>query len=341
MTVSATPVPTARARTARPDTLDMTVLEVRELTGDIRHVVFGPAAPLTGSPTLPPFDAGSHIVVHWTGEDGTTGGNAYSLTNDGAGPMTYEISVRRSDDGAGGSRWVHRLAVGDPVTVSRPRSLFRRSNRATREVLIAGGIGVTPILSHARDAARWGRPVEVIYSHRPDAAAHADELRALCDRPGASLIEVGAPEETQAELDRVLANSPIGTHAYICGPGPMIEAFRARAAEYRWPTTRVHFEAFAAPELDAGEPFEVADAATGRRIPVPSGVSALSALEDAGYTITNMCRQGVCGECRLTVTGGAPIHRDMVLTDEERSAGTSWLPCVSRCEGSTLEVALP
>ncbi|WP_312801828.1 PDR/VanB family oxidoreductase [Corynebacterium variabile] len=324
-------------RPDRPETLEMTVAAVDPLTADIRHVVFTPADPDgLASPTLPPFDAGSHIVVHWT-----DGANAYSLTNDGAGPTTYEISVRRSPDGAGGSRWVHRLEVGDRVTVTRPRSLFRRANTATHEVLVAGGIGVTPILSHARDAARWGRPVEVIYSHRPDAAAHADELRALCDRPGATFTEVGGPEETSAELDRVLSSSPIGTHAYICGPGPMIEAFRARAASYRWPASRVHFEAFAAPELDPGEPFDVIDTASGRSITVPSGVSALTALEDSGYRVPNMCRQGVCGECRLSVTAGVPTHRDMVLTDDERAAGTSWLPCVSRCEGDTLEVALP
>ncbi|MDN6618220.1 MAG: iron-sulfur cluster-binding domain-containing protein, partial [Corynebacterium variabile] len=165
--------------------------------------------------------------------------------------------------------------------------------------------------------------------------------RALCDRPGSTFTEVGGPEKTQAALDRVLSSSPIGTHAYICGPGPMIEAFRARAADYRWPASRVHFEAFAAPELDAGEPFDVIDTASGRSINVPAGVSALSALEDAGYRVPNMCRQGVCGECRLSVTAGVPVHRDMVLTDDERSAGTSWLPCVSRCEGETLEVALP
>ena len=315
--------------------LPMTVAAVEPLTGDIRHVVF------VGDGPLPPFDAGSHIAVHWTGEDGTTGANAYSLTNDGAGPTTYEISVRRDPGGAGGSQWVHRLSVGDRVTVTRPRSLFRRANTATREVLVAGGIGVTPVLSHARDAARWGRPVDVIYSHRPDAAAHAEELRELCDRPGSTFTEVGDPAETQAALDRVLSSSPIGTHAYICGPGPMIEAFRARAADYRWPASRVHFEAFAAPELDAGEPFDVIDTASGRSISVPAGVSALSALEYAGYRVPNMCRQGVCGECRLSVTAGVPVHRDMVLTDDERSAGTSWLPCVSRCEGETLEVALP
>ena len=95
------------------------------------------------------------------------------------------------------------------------------------------------------------------------------------------------------------------------------------------------------PPFDAGEPFDVIDTESGRSISVPAGVSALSALEDAGYRVPNMCRQGVCGECRLSVIAGVPVHRDMVLTDDERSAGTSWLPCVSRCEGETLEVALP
>ncbi|WP_237559556.1 PDR/VanB family oxidoreductase [Corynebacterium neomassiliense] len=329
-------------RVVRPENLEMTVSAVEALTPDIRHIVFSPVEPCrTGASLLPPFDAGSHIVVHWEGGDGSSGANAYSLTNDGAAPDTYEISVRLSPEGAGGSRWVHRLVPGDTVTVSRPRSLFRRSNRALFEVLVAGGIGVTPVLAHARDAARWGRPVEVIYSHRPGAGAHAAELRALCDRPGAVFTEVGDAAETSRVFDRVLSSSPIGTHAYICGPAPMIEAFRDRAAAYRWPSGRVHHEVFAAPELDAGEPFSVVDASSGRSIPVPSGVSALSALEDAGYRVPNMCRQGVCGECRLSVTRGTPVHRDMVLTDNERSAGDTWLPCVSRCEGSTLEVVLP
>jgi ferredoxin-NADP reductase len=321
-------------------TLDLTVRTVVDLTDDIRHVVLAPP----GEAVLPPFDAGSHIVVHWgdpADPAGASGANAYSLTNDGAVPGTYEISVRRAGDGAGGSRWVHRLRPGDPVTVSRPRSLFRRHARATRELFIAGGIGVTPVLSHVREAARWGREVEVIYSHRAGEGAHAAELRSLCDRPGCAFTEVDGAAEAGEMMDRALASSPMGTHAYICGPAPMIDAFRHRAADYRWPASRVHFEAFAAPTSDPGEPFEVRDAATGRGVPVPAGTSALEALESAGYRIPNMCRQGVCGECRLTVTGGSPVHRDMVLTDDERAAGDSWLPCVSRCGGPTLEVALP
>lgn len=323
------------AAVGRTDTISATVSGVEDLDGDIRHVVFT----ATDGGVLPPFDAGSHTVVQ-CGERS----NAYSLTNDGFSPRSYEISVRRSPEGNGGSRWIHELSTGDRVSLSRPRSLFRADTAAKHHVLIAGGIGVTPILSHLREAVRWDRSVRVIYSHRPEASAHSDEIATLCDRVGADFLEVTGMADTRQALLDVLSSSPIGTHAYICGPLSMIEEFRSWAAEFNWPDSRVHFEAFAAPESDGGAPFMIVDSATGAEIPVGEEDTALESLEAAGYQVPNMCRQGVCGECRLAVTptpAGVPEHRDMVLTADERTAGTAFMPCVSRCEGQRLEVELP
>lgn len=319
-------------------TITATVASLEPLPGDIRHVTFASA----DGAVLPPFDAGSHIVVH-CGDNR----NAYTLTNDGRSPSTYEISVKHQPDGRGGSRWIHRLAVGDHVTLTRPRSLFRVDSTAKHLVLIAGGIGVTPVLAHLRDAVRWGRSVRVIYAHRPGASAHTPELAALCREAGAAFLEVSGAARTREALLDVLAGSPIGTHAYICGPPGMVADFRTRASDFNWPSSRVHSEAFTAPSVEGGDPFTVVDASTGTEIPVGAEDSALESLEAAGYTVPNMCRQGVCGECRLTVAAqSAPPpdtieHRDMVLTAEERMAGTSFLPCVSRCSGQRLEVELP
>ena len=280
---------------------------------------------------LPSFPPGSHIVV-----DCGTRRNAYSLTGPGREPETYAISVLLRPDSDGGSEFLHRVRAGELLRVSRPRSAFAPVATARRHLYAAGGIGITPLLSHVRAATEWGRPFELLYAHRPGAGAHAAELRELC---GERLREFPGRAEFQRALEDAARSQPLGTHLYVCGPAGLLDFVHAAAARAGWPQERVHAERFSA-ALDPGEPFTATLAGTGVRIPVPAGVSLLEALERAGTAVPSMCRQGVCGECRLRVLGGRPLHRDLYLSPEERAAGDAVMACVSRSHDEELELDL-
>lgn len=327
-----TAVTTARDGTARSAaaTMDLAVTGIAEPVPGIRSITL--AAHDGGQ--LPGFVPGSHIVVQAGAH-----ANAYSLTSDGFAPTAYTISVLRVADGKGGSRWLHdHLKVGDTVAVHPPRSAFAPLPRARKHLLVAGGIGVTPIVSHLRSAQRWGRTTQVLYTFRDGHGAHADDI---ADLAGDSAEFFTDRESFADRLAHALGDQPIGTHLYVCGPAPMIDHVLATAHRHGWPSSRVHLERFGAAALDGGDPFTVTLTRTGRVIDVASGTSLLEALEDNGIDVPSLCRQGVCGECRIPVCGGTPVHRDLFLGDDEKAAGDSLMPCVSRAEkGTMLEVPL-
>lgn len=307
----------------------LTVVGLEHLAGDVLHITFAAA----DGRVLTPYQPGSHLIV-------TAGAtrNAYSLTGADLNPVRYEISVLRKADG-NGSVWLHdNLELGMSVEIEGPRCLFPPVTNQRHALLIAGGIGVTPVLSHARAIARAGGTADIVYSYRPGHDAHVGELRELAARPGITLFEVDTIEGTRELLADRLGAQPLGTHAYACGPIPMLHTYQELAAQAGWPSARVHLERFTAPEQDPGLPFTVRIASTGENLAVPAGVSLLQALLDAGIGVNNLCRQGVCGECRIPVTAGVLRHRDFVLTEEEREAANSMLCCVSR--GSDIEVDL-
>ncbi|MGV9826832.1 PDR/VanB family oxidoreductase [Gordonia sp. NPDC003429] len=311
----------------------MRVAQVRPLTSAITHFRF---VPIDESGPLTPYQPGSHLIVT-AGEHR----NAYSLVDDGMFPTSYGISVLRKEPG-GGSEWLHEnLVEGAVIEVEGPRSMFAPVLDQHHALLVAGGIGITPILAHARAIAA-GRTrcdgAEIVYSYRPGHAAHLEELRELAAGASITLYEATSVESTVEVLTDRLAAQPLGTHAYACGPGPLLEAYQQLAVDAGWPSARVHLERFTAPEQDPGDPFSVRLTGMGVHIDVPSGVSLLQRLLDHGVAVPNLCRQGVCGECRIPVRSGQLTHRDFVLTDEEKAAGDSMLCCVSR--GQDIEVDL-
>ncbi|WP_300385722.1 PDR/VanB family oxidoreductase [uncultured Nocardioides sp.] len=320
---------------ARP--LDLVVAEVTDLVPGVRALALAAA----DGTALPSYTPGSHLVLQVPpGAERPRGlANAYSLTGDNLHPEAYRISVLRrdpADGGAGGSAWVHTLAVGDPVTSLPPRSAFAPVQPARRHLLVSAGIGVTPLLSHLRSHARWGRDVEVLHLARPGRVAHEQDLRALAGDAVTVLTDRAALLDLLAARLRV---QPVGTHLYTCGPAGFMDAVVAAATTAGWPTGRVHLEHFGLEALDPGEPFTVR-VDGGEPLRVPSGTSLLEALEQAGHTVANLCRQGVCGECRLSVAPGSTglVHRDLFLSDDDKVAGESLMACVSRAE--YLEVSL-
>lgn len=271
---------------------------------------------------LPSFTAGSHIVIQCA-----DGANAYSLTGETTLPREYVVSVLECPQGRGGSRWIHRdLTIGSVIVAHQPRSAFAPVLRAGRHLLIAAGIGITPMVSHLRSARRWGRDVRLLYVHRQGRGAYVDEIASLTDNAAFFTDRTAFLSELLSEL----ASQPFGTHAYVCGPSQFIDDVVAAATALGWPPSRIHVEHFGG-DLAPGDPFDVELSCSGDVFTVESGVSLLESLTARGHAIPSLCHQGVCGECRVPVRAGSVVHRDLYLSDDERR--DSMMACVSRGSG--------
>lgn len=288
-----------------------------------------------GSP-LPAFSGGAHTVVEME-DNGTRRLNPYSLMSDPEDTSGYEISVRRDDQGRGGSLYMHRhVKPGMEMTLSYPVNLFPLDNRAKKHLLIAGGIGITPFLAQVAQLTHFGGRWEMHYAARNRAlGAYMDRLTsAHPDRVHCYFDE----EKQQIDLSRILAMQPIGTHLYVCGPKGMIAWVLSTAERMGWPKQALHSEEFIAP--GTGLPFTVELAASGKTITVGTTQSLLEAMEAAGVDAPYLCRGGACGQCETAVVrcDGTILHRDHWLTPEEQAEGRKIMPCVSRFEGKTLVI---
>lgn len=285
----------------------------------------------TGTP-LVPYAPGSNIEVVCGDVR-----NQYSLIGDPRDTSHYAISVLRVDDGRGGSRWLHdEVRRGDLLEIGAPRSAFAPPAAARHHLLVAAGIGVTPFLSYARAFARTGASYELHYVHRAGQDPHAG----LMGLPLAAVRRYEGRDSLGAALPEVLANASVGTHLSVCGPPTMIDEVLDQARALGWPEHRLHSERFVGVDAPPGEPFTAHLARSRTSVAVPTGTSLLDAVLDAGVTVPNLCRQGVCGECKVRVLGGIPIHHDLHLSETQKAAGDVVMACVSRCEGSELELDL-
>lgn len=306
-------------------------LEVTEVRPEAEGVVALRLRSADGSP-LPSWEPGAHVEVV-LGEGLV---RHYSLCGEPSGD-SWRIGVLREPAGRGGSAFVHdRVRVGDVLEGVGPRNNFRLVE-ADRYLFIAGGIGITPILAMVRSVAAAGRPWTLVYGGRSRASmAFTDELEALT---GGELVVRPQDEFGLLDLDAYLGVPQEGTSVFCCGPGPLLDAVQERCRA--WPAGALHTERFAPSARTSPEdPFTVELARSGRRVEVPSFVSMLEALEEAGYEITNSCRAGICGTCETPVLGGVPEHNDDVLTDEERASNSTMMPCVSRSKTDVLVIDL-
>lgn len=281
---------------------------------------------------LPLFSGGAHVVVEMP--DGEMlRRNAYSLISDPQDGSGYEIAVRREDTGRGGSLFMHRkVAEGDMLRVSVPLNLFALDLRARKHVLIAGGIGITPIIAQMRQLLRMQARFEIHYAAR--SREEAAGLRLLPDLPH---VHVHITDEgDHLDLPEIMDHQPVGTHVYTCGPEGLIKAVAECGARLGWPASSLHSEVFQAPP--PGRAFDVTLASSGRRITVGPHQSLLEALEAAEVEIDWSCRGGACGRCETEVTSchGRIEHNDHWLSEDERSSQTKIMPCVSRFRGEEL-----
>jgi ferredoxin-NADP reductase len=283
---------------------------------------------------LPAWEPGAHVDVV-TG-DGMV--RQYSLCGDPADRTTYRIAVLRQPDGRGGSAWLHdRLDVGDEVTLRGPRNHFPLEPAASY-LFLAGGIGITPLLTMVRQVTSSGAPWTLHYGGRTRTSmAYAAELGAV---DGDRVTLVPQDESGLLDLGAAVAAAPPGTAVYCCGPEPLIAAAEAvcatRGLSLR--TERFSPKEIAADAVDAA--FVVELAASGGELAVPADRSIVDVLVEAGVDILTSCEEGTCGTCETAVLAGTPDHRDSVLTDEEHAAGDRLLPCVSRARSARLVLDL-
>jgi tetrachlorobenzoquinone reductase len=291
---------------------------------------------------MPSFTAGSHINLHLPG--GMR--RSYSLHNNPAVDGHYAVAVGRAPNSRGGSQWIHdHLAVGEILEIDPPRNNFALVE-GVETILIAGGIGITPLLSMAHALAASRTPWQLHYAVQSRGqAAFVPTLQALAenssgefhlhvvDEAGGALLDMGA----------ILAAAGERTHVYCCGPGGMLDAFDALAADLG---PRAHTERFAGAsvevdtENDLEEPYEVHLKQSGLTFEVDRNASILAVLKNAGVDVNWSCQEGTCGTCEIKVLDGAVIHRDHVLSDLEKSENATMMICVSRAAGKCLTLDL-
>lgn len=307
---------------------------VHTIRYEAQHVVSVELRPQPGS-TFPVFEAGAHIDLHLP--NGMI--RSYSLCNSVHDKDRYVIGVLNVEQGRGGSRYVHKqLQVGTQLTISKPRNNFPLHEDAVHTVLIAGGIGITPILSMARRLRALDRSVELLYCARSrHEAAFVVEIESLG-------IEVkwhfDDEQGERVDLVEFLATRRRDAHFYACGPTPMLDDFEQYCSELG--LAHVHLERFGARDTpaQAKKPYRVELSRSGRNLEVVPGKTLLQTLLDAGVEVQHGCTQGFCGACKTRVLSGELDHRDSVLSASERESNAVMTVCVSGCKGELLVLDL-
>jgi vanillate O-demethylase ferredoxin subunit len=289
---------------------------------------------------LPPFSAGSHVDVHLPG--GMT--RQYSLCNDPSENHRYLIGVLKDPATRGGSKAMHELVKeGDALQISAPKNHFALAHHATRSLLLAGGIGITPILCMAERLAIAGSDFELHYATRSrDRMAFHDRITASSFAQKARFYFDDGGDEQKLDLAAVLATPQDGVHLYVCGPKGFMDAVLDTARARQWPESQLHYEFFGATivKSEHDESFQVKLASSGRVVVVPKDRTVTEALREVGVEIPTSCEQGICGTCVTRVLEGLPDHKDLYLSPEEQAANDQFTPCCSRAKSPVLVLDL-
>ncbi|KQW57971.1 PDR/VanB family oxidoreductase [Variovorax sp. Root411] len=286
---------------------------------------------------LPAYEAGAHIDVHMPGGFS----RQYSLARAPSSANSYVIGVKREPDSRGGSASMHeRVREGDLLAISAPRNTFPLREEARHHLLLAGGIGMTPLLAMAQALAARGAGFTLcVFARSEEHLAFAEALRAPALAPHLRLHLDQGDASQRIDLRALLARPAPGTHLYVCGPGGFMQAVRDAASH--WPEDALHAEYFAAPadaSTTAGLPFTLKLARRGISVPVAADQTAVDALHEVGIDIPVSCQQGLCGTCVVDGDGEGAEHRDFCLTGTERRTRVAL--CCSRAKGLELVLQL-
>ena len=315
------------------------IASIAEETDRIRRYVLVPAP---GEAALAGFAAGAHIALRL----GNGLVRQYSLSNPASDcPACYEIAVLREDAGRGGSAWIHAAwRQGDVVEMTQCANHFPLIETGHQYILLAAGIGITPILCMAHELNRLGKPFDLFYCTRTRAdTAYANELS---HSPFASRVRIlhdGGDPSRGLDVIGLLKDHAEGTHVYFCGPGGFITAIRNAASH--WPKGTVHYELFAAdPEMELSNAddsaFEVVINSTGQIFRIPPDRTIVDVLGESGIRVETLCREGYCGSCLTGVISGKPDHRDTIQSDDEKATNDTMALCCSRARTGPLVLDL-
>ena len=289
--------------------------------------------------SLPPFSAGSHVDVRVG--DGVV--RQYSLCNDPRETHRYLIAVLRDPNSRGGSVGMHALEAGMTIGISDPKNHFALAHGVRHSVLLAGGIGITPILCMAERLANIGASFELHYCTRSaERTAFIERIRGSAFSNRAQFHHDDGSAEQRLDAHAAIGSPRDDVHLYVCGPTGFMDWVLGTARGLGWPEDRLHREYFSAAPIDTNDDgsFEVLIASTGAVIRVAADQSVVAALATAGIDVPVSCEQGVCGTCLTRVLDGTPVHRDMYLTPAEQAKGDQFTPCCSRAKSPRLVLDL-
>lgn len=309
--------------------LEGTVLKVTKLTDRISEFCIGQR----DGTALPGFTAGAHVSFDLPDDD-TRAYSMIAFEPITPNPTEYRIAVQHEPEGKGGSTHMHGLTAGTPISFAAPKNDFPLHDGAPA-VLLAGGIGITPMISMATTLRAAGQHFEFHYSGRSAGVMayvetlqenFGDVFHLHCDDDPSSALN----------LDALITEIDVAAHLYVCGPKGLIDACRTKAEAAGIDNARIHFELFDAPEAQDGDaPFEV-EINSGEVFTVGADQSIVEALEKGGVDVMYDCQRGDCGICQCDVISGTPDHRDVVLSEDERAAGKVMQICVSRSKSPRL-----
>jgi vanillate O-demethylase ferredoxin subunit len=290
--------------------------------------------PADGS-AAPAWKPGAHVELRFLSQAGTEFRNAYSLV--GAPGDCLRVAVQREEAGRGGSRVLHdEYEAGMEIELGEPVDAFRLHAGAVRTVLLAGGIGITPMTSMAHALDAGGHGFELHYLARDEGRlVLMDEFAGL--QHGALSTYVTS-NGSRPDLDTLIGPYSEGSELHACGPASLLEAIRTRAAALGWPAGHVHVESFGARKASSDKPVRVYLRQSDLRFDVAPGTSILDAMIAADAFVSYDCKRGECGNCFAPVLAGEPVHRDVCLTPQQRAEGMT--PCVSWAAGEELELDL-
>lgn len=292
----------------------------------------------SGQP-LPPYSPGAHVIVTMRHGEHVYR-NPYSIMGSTPCNSGYVISVLRAPESRGGSVYMHtQVKAGSELEISDPVNLFPIASTARKHIMLAGGIGITPMLAMLAQFKKNNTNFELHYGVRaPDVGAYYSEL---ANEPDPRVRVYRADKGELIPLIDVLTNQPLGTHLYVCGPQAMIEWALEVAKHEGWPEENLHWERFSTPP--PGKPFDVKLARSEKVVHVGEHQSVLEAIEQAGVDAPYLCRGGACGQCvtKIVSVDGATIqHNDHYLTDDEKKENTQLTICVSRADGGCVTLDL-
>lgn len=317
------PVPTVNEDLAqREESFRAKVTDLSTLADGIVQLRLQPAA---SQGSFPPWEPGAHVDVILP--DGTI--RQYSLCGEPSNAHEYQLAVLREPNSRGGSRQIHEdLSVGTELDLIGPRNNFQLVE-SDKYIFIAGGIGITPILTMIEAVDKAGAEWQLIYGGRAEATmAYRDRLEKHADK----VIYWPEDQFGLIDLDRFLGTPHDDTLIYCCGPEPLLNAVEARCQ--KWKPNSLHLERFVPLEVDTtgDTSFQVELRQSNMTLEVPADKSILDTVTDAGVFVPRSCTEGTCGSCETPVLSGTPDHRDVVLSPEEQEASETMMLCVSRAK---------